>query len=80
MFRRLWARCMELPLFRIGTVLVVLSAMVEGIDALGGINIEALVPAGHDAARVIAALGVAKIALRGLLVVVAALQPKDASE
>lgn len=80
MLQRLWARCMELPLFRIGTVLVVLSAMVEGIDALGGIDLEALVPAGHDAARVVAALGVVKIALRGLLVVVAAFQPKDPSE
>jgi hypothetical protein len=71
---------MELPLFRIGTVLVALSAMVEGLDALGGIDIESLVPASHDAARVVAAIGVVKIALRGLLVVVAALQPKDASE
>lgn len=80
MFRRLRRRCMALPLFRIGTVLVVLSATVEGLDALGGIDLEALVPAGHDATRIVAGFGVLKIALRGLLVVVAALQPKDASE
>jgi hypothetical protein len=80
MLQRFWAWCKTLPLFRLGTALVILGAMVDGLDALGAIDLSTLIPAGHDAGKIIAAIGVAKIVLRGVLMVATALTSKEPVE
>lgn len=80
MYRRFLRRCGRIPLFRLGVVLVGLSAVVDGLDALGGIDIESLIPAHHDAARVMAQIGLAKIVLRAVLAIATAFAAKGDAE
>lgn len=80
MFRRLRGRFMKLPLFRMGLALVALSAIVDGLDALTGVGLESLIPATHDAAKVMAVIGVIKIVLRGVLVIASAIPRKGDDE
>ena len=70
----MFGRLRRLPLLRLGVALVALSAVVDGLDALGAVDLAALIPARHDAAKIIAALGVAKIVLRGVLMIATAIQ------
>jgi len=71
---RIWDRCKRLPLFRIGGLLVVLSAMLEGLDALAGIDFSSILPEGYNVAGIVAIIGLIKIVLRGAFVIATALQ------
>jgi hypothetical protein len=60
-------------LVRIGAVLIVLSAIVEYLDALGGIDISPLAQVlGFDPALAVASIGALKITLRLVLTIGAA--------
>jgi hypothetical protein len=74
MYRRFLVRCGRLPLFRIGGALVVLSAMLEGLDALSGIDFASILPAGTNVPGILAVIGLIKIALRGAFVIASALE------
>ncbi|NPU64603.1 hypothetical protein HL667_06300 [Bradyrhizobium sp. 83012] len=76
MFRRFWRGCGRLPLFRLGAVLVILSQAMEALDALAGIDLAALLPAGTNVSRIVAAIGLLKIALRGVFVITQLFQAK----
>lgn len=78
MFRRFTRRCGRLPLFRLGLALILLGQLVDGLDALMGLDLAAILPDGWNVAEVMGYLGVTKIALRGIFVVATALHQQRA--
>ncbi|UYO47807.1 hypothetical protein KQX64_17770 [Rhodopseudomonas palustris] len=78
MFRRFTRRCGRLPLFRLGLALILIGQLVDGLDALMGLDLAAILPAGWDPAKVMGYIGLTKIALRGIFVVGTALHQQRA--
>jgi len=76
MYRRFWRRCGRLPLFRLGGALIVLSALIDTLDALLGLDLASLVPGRYDPGKVVAAIGAVKIALRFVFMLGTAFAPK----
>lgn len=76
MFRRFLRRCGRLPLFRLGLGVIILGQLVDGLDALIGLDLAALLPSEWNVTRITAALGVAKITLRGIFVIASAVEAK----
>lgn len=74
MFRRFTRRCGRLPLFRLGLITILLSQFIDGLDALMGLNLAAILPDGWDPAEVMAYIGLAKIGLRLIFALATALQ------
>jgi hypothetical protein len=75
MFRRIMRRAGRLPLFRLGAVLVILSQVIEALDALAGLDLASILPAHYSVAAIITAIGLLKIVLRGVFVVASMFQP-----
>ncbi len=74
MFRRFTRRCGRLPLFRLGLITILLSQFIDGLDALMGLNLAAILPEGWDPAEAMAYIGLAKIGLRLVFALATALQ------
>jgi hypothetical protein len=76
MYRRILRRCGRLPLFRLGAALVILSQIIEALDALVGLDLASILPAHYNVAAIVTAIGLLKIVLRGLFVVASMFQTK----